>query len=90
MAKLERACGLAVGPGPLREVEGAVLGLPRPLAVHRAGRPLRREGAVGVEGGFGREVAVGQAEVALLIEVVDRIEHEGAREVVREWLTARL
>ena len=27
---------------------------------------------------------------AFLIEVVDRIEHEGAREVVREWLTARL
>lgn len=27
---------------------------------------------------------------AFLFEVVDRIEHEGAREVVREWLTARL
>ncbi len=27
---------------------------------------------------------------AFLIEVVDRIEHEGAREVVRQWLTARL
>jgi len=27
---------------------------------------------------------------AFLIEVVDRIEHEGAREVVREWLEARL
>lgn len=27
---------------------------------------------------------------AFLIEVVDRIEHEGARETVREWLTARL
>lgn len=27
---------------------------------------------------------------AFLMEVVDRIEHEGAREVVREWLTARL
>ena len=27
---------------------------------------------------------------AFLIEVVDRIEHDGAREVVREWLTARL
>jgi Fe-S cluster assembly protein SufD len=27
---------------------------------------------------------------AFLIEVVDRIEHEGAREVAREWLTARL
>ncbi|RYD84888.1 MAG: Fe-S cluster assembly protein SufD, partial [Sphingomonadales bacterium] len=27
---------------------------------------------------------------AFLIEVVDRIEYEGAREVVREWLTARL
>ena len=27
---------------------------------------------------------------AFLIEVVDRIEHEGAREVVREWLTDRL
>lgn len=27
---------------------------------------------------------------AFLIEVVDRIAHEGAREVVREWLTARL
>jgi Fe-S cluster assembly protein SufD len=27
---------------------------------------------------------------AFLIEVVDRIDHEGAREVVREWLTARL
>ena len=27
---------------------------------------------------------------AFLIEVVDRIGHEGAREVVREWLTARL
>ncbi len=27
---------------------------------------------------------------AFLIEVVDRIEHEGARERVREWLTARL
>ncbi|MFN4092386.1 MAG: Fe-S cluster assembly protein SufD [Brevundimonas sp.] len=27
---------------------------------------------------------------AFLVEVVDRIEHEGAREVVREWLTARL
>ena len=27
---------------------------------------------------------------AFLIEVVDRIKHEGAREVVREWLTARL
>ena len=27
---------------------------------------------------------------AFLIEVVDRIEHEGAREAVREWLTARL
>lgn len=27
---------------------------------------------------------------AFLIEVVDRIEHEAAREVVREWLTARL
>lgn len=27
---------------------------------------------------------------AFLIEVVDRIEHEGAREEVREWLTARL
>lgn len=27
---------------------------------------------------------------AFLIEVVGRIEHEGAREVVREWLTARL
>lgn len=27
---------------------------------------------------------------AFLIEVVDRIEHEGAREGVREWLTARL
>ncbi|KAK0313237.1 hypothetical protein LTR94_038787, partial [Friedmanniomyces endolithicus] len=27
---------------------------------------------------------------AFLIEVVDRIEDEGAREVVREWLTARL
>jgi Fe-S cluster assembly protein SufD len=27
---------------------------------------------------------------AFLIEVVDRIEHKGAREVVREWLTARL
>ena len=27
---------------------------------------------------------------AFLIEVVARIEHEGAREVVREWLTARL
>lgn len=27
---------------------------------------------------------------AFLIEVADRIEHEGAREVVREWLTARL
>jgi len=27
---------------------------------------------------------------AFLIEVVDRIEHEVAREVVREWLTARL
>lgn len=27
---------------------------------------------------------------AFLIEVVDRIEHEGAREVVRKWLTARL
>jgi len=23
-------------------------------------------------------------------EVIDRIEHEGAREVAREWLTARL
>jgi Fe-S cluster assembly protein SufD len=27
---------------------------------------------------------------AFLMEVVDRVEHEGAREVVREWLTARL
>jgi Fe-S cluster assembly protein SufD len=27
---------------------------------------------------------------AFLIEVVDRIEHEGAREVVRQWLTDRL
>lgn len=27
---------------------------------------------------------------AFLVEVVDRIDHEGAREVVREWLTARL
>jgi len=27
---------------------------------------------------------------AFLIEVIDRIEHEGAREVAREWLTARL
>jgi len=27
---------------------------------------------------------------AFLFEVVDRIEHEGARETVREWLTARL
>ncbi len=27
---------------------------------------------------------------AFLFEVVDRIEHEGAREAVREWLTARL
>ena len=27
---------------------------------------------------------------AFLVEVVDRIEHDGAREVVREWLTARL
>ncbi|MCA0367841.1 MAG: Fe-S cluster assembly protein SufD [Proteobacteria bacterium] len=27
---------------------------------------------------------------AFLIEVIDRIEHEGAREVTREWLTARL
>lgn len=27
---------------------------------------------------------------AFLIEVVDRIDHEGAREAVREWLTARL
>lgn len=27
---------------------------------------------------------------AFLIEVVDRIEHEGAREVAREWLTARM
>ena len=27
---------------------------------------------------------------AFLMEVVDRIEHESAREVVREWLTARL
>lgn len=27
---------------------------------------------------------------AFLIEVVDRIEHDGAREVVREWLEARL
>ena len=27
---------------------------------------------------------------AFLIEVVDRIDHEGAREVVREWLSARL
>ncbi|HYC68733.1 Fe-S cluster assembly protein SufD [Brevundimonas sp.] len=27
---------------------------------------------------------------AFLMEVVDRIEHEGARDVVREWLTARL
>ena len=27
---------------------------------------------------------------AFLIEVVDRLDHEGAREVVREWLTARL
>lgn len=27
---------------------------------------------------------------AFLIEVVDRVGHEGAREVVREWLTARL
>jgi Fe-S cluster assembly protein SufD len=27
---------------------------------------------------------------AFLIEVVDRIEHEGSREVVREWLEARL
>lgn len=27
---------------------------------------------------------------AFLVEVVDRIEHEGAREVVRAWLTARL
>ena len=27
---------------------------------------------------------------AFLIEVADRIDHEGAREVVREWLTARL
>jgi Fe-S cluster assembly protein SufD len=27
---------------------------------------------------------------AFLIEVVDRIQHEGAREVVREWLEARL
>jgi Fe-S cluster assembly protein SufD len=27
---------------------------------------------------------------AFLIEVVDRIAHDGAREVVREWLTARL
>jgi Fe-S cluster assembly protein SufD len=26
---------------------------------------------------------------AFLIEVIDRIEHEGAREVAREWLTAR-
>lgn len=27
---------------------------------------------------------------AFLMEVVDRIEHDGAKEVVREWLTARL
>ncbi|HYC73843.1 Fe-S cluster assembly protein SufD [Brevundimonas sp.] len=27
---------------------------------------------------------------AFLVEVVDRIEHDGAKEVVREWLTARL
>ena len=27
---------------------------------------------------------------AFLMEVVDRIEHDGAREVVRAWLTARL
>jgi Fe-S cluster assembly protein SufD len=27
---------------------------------------------------------------AFLVEVVDRIEHEGAREVVRDWLAARL
>ncbi len=27
---------------------------------------------------------------AFLIEVIDRIDHEGAREVAREWLTARL
>lgn len=27
---------------------------------------------------------------AFLIEVIDRIEHEGAKEVAREWLTARL
>ena len=27
---------------------------------------------------------------AFLIEVIDRIQHEGAREVAREWLTARL
>ncbi|RYG17318.1 MAG: Fe-S cluster assembly protein SufD, partial [Caulobacteraceae bacterium] len=27
---------------------------------------------------------------AFLIEVVDRIEHDAAREVVRSWLTAKL
>ncbi|HEY1225270.1 MAG TPA: Fe-S cluster assembly protein SufD [Brevundimonas sp.] len=40
--------------------------------------------------GIPADEARGLLTQAFLIEVIDRIEHEGAREVVREWLTARL
>ena len=40
--------------------------------------------------GLSADEARGLLVQAFLIEVVDRIDHEGARERVREWLTARL
>ena len=40
--------------------------------------------------GIPADEARGLLTQAFLIEVIDRIEHEGAREVAREWLTARL